>query len=1233
MNISKTIPGFHNGISQQAATMRLDTQVEAAENCLGTLVEGTIKRPNTDFIATLSSVADGDVFIHTIVRDASERFFLILTGDSSVPIEIFTAEGVPCTVQYGTLSDEFLFTADAAVKQYLTMTSGRAKNNYRAVTIADHTFIVNRTVETDMSATVSHGGGSLDGSVQSFAKLTDVSADEGEVWEVTGNDTNHFDGYYVEKQAGTLWLETIAPNIPYKLEASLMPHRLVRIAENSFVFAPIVWEERTIGDDASSPIPSFVGNRIKSIFFFRNRLGFLAGDNVILSAAGDYYRFFPKTALDVLDDDPIDTAASLKEVTELYSVAGFNKNLIIFGNPQQYSLGSGDNSMLTPATVALDGTTHFAIQVNSEPISMGSNVYFANPRQQHVSIREYILQESTLLDDAADITAHCPDYIPMGDITLQGISSMDMLFAHSSADPAALYVYKFYWVGNEKAQSAWHRWSFDDNVISMTVLDESLYILFDGNETKLERIDVESLDDGDLDFRCHLDHKVVVEGEWTGEVTRFELPYTPKMGSLITGGIDDNTTLMLQSDSPPYIGEPTGGLDEHTILLIRSNQGSDPFTFVDSSVAEREITHLAETTRFYHDTSQKKFGLSSVSVASEGAPNVCGLTFPVEGSEVAYDFDWNSDFTVDMWVYMDSYISTGIPSTTPTNSYDQRSIKMHLFAQGFQDYEASGMVGLQIGGAALWNRLQFVLSLSATDGSRTAFEEADGHTEISINSHDYLFAEDKLGAFPLKKWTHVAIQRWADYICIFRDGVKVNGFAWAYDISGMNEAFLCLRRQWSGSTYGVHVDEYRVSNTPRYYGNFSSIGAQCFVPEDYMYGISPVIYDRTAEDASKYVHPVTLTNSYHKNDDGWPVRFPRTSFYFDGESCVIDVPHHSVFDFTTLDFTIDFSVWFKSFNEATLFSKQTADDWGWLVKWDGTGFAFVWSGTGEDAAVQSVSWEFSLTLDVWYHIAIVRRGDVMTLYVNGRSKSDRVFPGTVKNSEAQLKIGEDHSGNYPFNGALEEIRFSDVARWTSNFLPPLAPYTDDVDGWYQGVNGGIPDGFDASTMDEGTGLQYLARYFGMEVVNPVTGLSYPEATIWGNEIYIPENVEGYSMIIGRNYDMGITLTPLYMTDQSGKAILDGRLQMRTMTFSFQDTGYFNFAVAPIGRSSLTHTFTGNHVGSSITGQVRLHSGERRFLVNTNVKGTTFRITNETYLPSKIQSAAYEATFTRRSRNA
>ena len=130
--VSRTLPGLYGGVSQQPSTLRLENQVEIQENAMSLLVDGLVKRPNTEFVTNLSSAVSNKSLVHLINRDLNERYLVIFTGDSNEPIEVFTLDGVKCTVLY-----------DSDTKSYVTSSS--PVDDIRSVTVADHTIVVNKT--------------------------------------------------------------------------------------------------------------------------------------------------------------------------------------------------------------------------------------------------------------------------------------------------------------------------------------------------------------------------------------------------------------------------------------------------------------------------------------------------------------------------------------------------------------------------------------------------------------------------------------------------------------------------------------------------------------------------------------------------------------------------------------------------------------------------------------------------------------------------------------------------------------------------------------------------------------------------------------------------------------------------------------------------------------------------------------------------------------------------------
>jgi len=355
------------------------------------------------------------------------------------------------------------------------------------MTVADFTFIVNKTTTTAMAVTTS--GGLYKGAKQTFSTLPTSGMAVNDVWQIQGDPNNNFDNYYVMWD-GTTWAETVKPGIAYQFDASTMPHQLVRNPDGTFAFEEISWADRAVGDLGSSLEPSFIGRTIQDVFLHRNRLGFLAGENVILSTApASDFSFWRESATIVIDSDPIDTPAGHSKVSTLYHAAAFDRSLILFSEQTQFVL-SAPNA-LTPSSATLDVSTEFEASPECKPIGAGPNLYFTVPRGIHTAVREYFVQDSVTSNDAADITAHVPSYLPEGVFQLTSSSNEDILLALSTTERNSVWAYKFYWQADEKVQSSWGKWIFDaeDTILGMTMIHSDVYLVVQRPDgTFLEKI-------------------------------------------------------------------------------------------------------------------------------------------------------------------------------------------------------------------------------------------------------------------------------------------------------------------------------------------------------------------------------------------------------------------------------------------------------------------------------------------------------------------------------------------------------------------------------------------------------------------------------------------------------------------------------------------------------------------------------------------------------------------------
>jgi len=103
--------------------------------------------------------------------------------------------------------------------------------------------------------------------------------------------------------------------------------------------------------------------------------------------------------------------------------------------------------------------------------------------------------------------------------------------------------------------------------------------------------------------------------------------------------------------------------------------------------------------------------------------------------------------------------------------------------------------------------------------------------------------------------------------------------------------------------------------------------------------------------------------------------------------------------------------------------------------------------------------------------------------------------------------------------------------------------------------------------------------------------------------------------------------------QAGGEFLSGRLQLHHFYIKFEDTGFFKVEVTPDNRDTSTHKFTGRFLGaaSSTIGSVNLESGSFKVPVMSRADRVNIDVKNNTFLPTTLASAEYEAMFHMRSR--
>ena len=376
--------------------------------------------------------------------------------------------------------------------------------------------------------------------------------------KIKGDAELSADDYYVKFETtdgqtygNGSWVECIAPNIRLGTNVSTHPHILINDSPDTFILRAMPIKERTVGDNNTNPLPSFAAQKITNMFFFKNRLGFLSNENIILSESGLgalnesnnlEYNFLRTTVTTLLDSDPIDVSVASSRVTNLKAAKGFQENLILFSENGQFVLKGGD--VLTPRTVSIIPVTNFSVEDQVDPLPLGSYIYFPFTRGNFTGMREFTVNASTDNYDSTEVTEHVPAYIPKNIIDMAGTTSEDMIVLLSGDEKGSLYIYNYFWNNNQKVLSAWSKFTFTGEIRGVEFIESTLYAVITNNgETNLVEMPLESGLTDDAGYVTHLDMRVAKTV--THGTDQIILPYTPADNSVevyTTDGLKLNAT-------------------------------------------------------------------------------------------------------------------------------------------------------------------------------------------------------------------------------------------------------------------------------------------------------------------------------------------------------------------------------------------------------------------------------------------------------------------------------------------------------------------------------------------------------------------------------------------------------------------------------------------------------------------------------------------------------------------
>ena len=357
----------------------------------------------------------------------------------------------------------------------------------------------------------------------------------GYIVKITNARMAEEDDYYLkfsgeQSSSGTgSWIECAAPGIIKSFNASTMPHILQRQADGDFLLKAATWADREVGDDATNQAPSFVGDptytsngiatysedrKINKVLFFRNRLAFLSGENVILSRPGNFStpNFWAETALTVSAIDPIDISSSSMFPSDLFDGIEVTVGLVVFSSNQQFLLAS-DDTVLNPDTAKLKSISAFNYNTVIPPVSLGMSVGYIDNSGKYSRFNEMSVIERERDTVVVETSKLVPSLLPKDiDIITNSRENQIVLFGSTSGTTAStIYGFKYLFTGEQRPQTSWFKWKLNQNLIYHFIVDDVYYFL--DSDDFLQQINLvqdtdESITEDGVNYLVHLDNYV-----------------------------------------------------------------------------------------------------------------------------------------------------------------------------------------------------------------------------------------------------------------------------------------------------------------------------------------------------------------------------------------------------------------------------------------------------------------------------------------------------------------------------------------------------------------------------------------------------------------------------------------------------------------------------------------------------------------------------------------------------
>jgi len=475
--------------------------------------------------------------------------------------------------------------------------------------------------------------------------------------------------------------------------------------------------------------------------------------------------------------------------------------------------------------------------------------------------------------------------------------------------------------------------------------------------------------------------------------------------------------------------------DNQTVVLIHSDDidGSQIFT------SDQPTSHMITPITDVKHSNYANLGWGTSAISFDGTGDYL---------EIADHADWtfSNDFCIEFWMRLNAIQG---------NAVDGSSTKMQIL-----EHRLGGSNG-QSG----WN-----IQVDSNNGTGCIIEFSAGNSSTTFGycatysgtgkPHEYLLPHTNY---------HLAYQRHGNNFCAWINGIP----HYTNTSSAVMSDF--ATPVWIGKSSHVlsnldgYMKEIRISDTARYTHNTNFTPYKGEFTSDA--NTKLLIHSTESSESTTFTDSGNTGHTVNGYADVKHAvaekKFGTSSIYF-GESNqhgnYLEVPTHTSFDFGADNHTIEW--WQKvavvnaypgagggiTYGRPSSSNNGGQSDRNWLIYHQSNG-AIQWYMYGSPGNNIGLAGTTNVCADLnWHHIACVREGGSMKIYVDGTLDATNGSVGTfsmnsIGSAESKITVGtaRPNIGNSDeeFQGWIDEFRISKGARYTSNFTPATSAFTTD----------------------------------------------------------------------------------------------------------------------------------------------------------------------------------------------